>query len=151
MTAKTGKPEGEKVQRRFDPHRAAAILVDAIALGDQTTADKWQVSVKTIFRYRERMATDPVLSDTVREKVRAQSADWADVRLQFLRSTIAKLQALVALATVEHLHQVAGALKIVGDLHVVVNALGADEQQPVAHLPGPGAPADAPGEGAEPN
>lgn len=61
----------------FDRERAAAILVDALYLGDQTAAEKWKVTSRTLRNYRERLATDPVFSAIFHEKRQASGALWA--------------------------------------------------------------------------
>lgn len=114
----------------YDRDRASEVLVDAIMLGDASAADRHGCSKRTVERYRQRMATDPALSALVEEKKKAQVGEWAAARTRFLRSAIAKLETLVAGATGEQIREVAGAIKIVGDLHVVSGALNVEQPEP---------------------
>lgn len=137
----------------FDIERAAIILVDAFALGDATAAAKWKISKRTVERYRARMATDTQLSALVAEKKKAAEADWSASRVRFLRKAIAKLETLVDMATPEQIREVAGAIKIVGELEVVSSTL--DGEQPGTDSAGTAASAharfDAQAGGALPN
>lgn len=111
----------------FDRDRAARILVDAIALGDKAAADKWQVSEKTIQRYRERMQSDPDLSAFVQSILAAEAREWRKVRLNFLRTSIAKLTTLVEAASEpKHIRDVSEAIRVVGELQLASDALNVD-------------------------
>lgn len=133
--------------------RVAVIIVDAFALGDATAAAKWKISKRTVERYRARMTTDRELSRLVTEKKKAVEADWSAARVRFLRKTISKLEALVDQAGPEQIREVAGAIKIVGELEVVSSTL--DGEQPGTDSAGTAAPAharfDAQAGGALPN
>jgi len=117
---------------RFDRERAAQILVDAITLGDKTSADRHQVSEKTIQRYRARAKRDTELSARVRELGREAEHGWHFARARFLRKTLAKLESMVDDATREDFEHVINALKAAGDLDLASEALGvghSDRQQ----------------------
>jgi hypothetical protein len=127
----------------LDLDRAARVLVDAFALGDRTAADRWKISEKTVRRYRARLETDPELSALVLQKKAREEHDWRVSRMRLLRATMARLEALVADAKVEQLRDVAGVLKIVGDLEVATDVL--NREQPRPDSTGPWAPPDAAG------
>lgn len=121
--------------------RVAVIVVDAFALGDATAAAKWKISKRTVERYRARMATDRELSRLVTEKKKAVEADWSAARIRFLRRSIAKLEELVDKAGADQIREVAGAIKIVGELEVVSGTLNGE--QPGIDSAGAAAPAHA--------
>lgn len=106
-----------------DPERIIRILVDAVECGDQVACDRWGVTTRTLRRYREKMTADPRLSEAVISKSRQLDGEWRTARRVFLRSAIAKLQALIEGAGEERIREIAGAIKIVGDLEVVSGAL----------------------------
>lgn len=141
------KPKRE----RFNRERAARVLVDAITLGDRTAADRHQVTEKTVQRYRARLLTDPELSRIVQEKGRVAEHGWHFARAQFLRRTLAKLEALVDDASKNEFEHVINALKAAGELDLATEALGVgsrDRQQgpPAAKDPG-GTDAETEGDG----
>jgi hypothetical protein len=136
-TTRRGRPAKNAV----DPVRLVEILVDAACLGDTLAAQKWKITTRTVERYRVRAAADPQLSGPVAEKIRVETPDWATVRLRFLIKATAKLEMLVEKAQVENMRDVTGAVKIIGELHVVVGQLGETSkhvEQPDAPLAGQG-------------
>lgn len=88
------------------------------------------------------MRENPALAEAVSQKRAALDAGWANERRTFLKAGLAKLNELVALAGVDQIRDVAGALKIVGDLELVTNALG---EQPSPPRPSEAPSGDAPG------
>jgi hypothetical protein len=97
-------------------------------------AKRYGISEKTLQRTKARAHADAALAEAVRQKKAefAQSAQgWRQVRIRFLRKSIAKLGQLVDEATVSQIREVAGAIKIVGELEAVTQALGdEDGEQP---------------------
>jgi hypothetical protein len=108
----------------FDRDRAARILVDAIALGDRTAADRHQVAERTIVRYRQRLSVDHELSDIVRRLTKESEQGWHVARSRFLRRGLEKLMELVEAAGVSNLKDVTEALRVVGELEIAREALG---------------------------
>jgi len=98
---------------KITPDRVARLLVDASELGDEAAAAKHNVSAKTIGRYREKYADDPVVSDLVRALKESVVADWLTSAKGARARLLSKVEAL-AMAS-DDLRQVAGALKIVHD------------------------------------
>lgn len=125
----------------LDPARIATMLADADLTSDEVAAKRHGVSVRTLWRHRARLRQDPALAARVSEKRLALEADWAEERRTFLKAGLAKLNELVALAGVDQIRDVAGALKIVGDLELVTNALG---EQSSPSLSGQTTAGDAP-------
>jgi hypothetical protein len=119
----------------FDRDRALRVLVDAFDLGDATACQRHGISVRTLERYRVRLKGDPQLSEAVAQKKEELERDWRQARRRALRSGITKLEQLIQAAEVKQLRDVAGAVKILGDLEVVAGVLD-DEQQSGANPEG---------------
>ncbi|MFA5053414.1 MAG: hypothetical protein WC565_05110 [Parcubacteria group bacterium] len=105
----------------LDRERLARIIVDALDMGDKLAAENAGVCVRSVERYRSKMAEDPELAALVAEKRKSANAiseeAWHKTRVRFLRSAVAKLEELVADAKPTQIRLVAGAIKIVGELH----------------------------------
>lgn len=111
---------------KFDRDRALKILLDAQDMGDAKACKSWKITTQTLRNYRKRLADDPELLQALALK-RAELEDgWKRERLEALRFGVRRLQELMAKATVKQLRDVAGAVKILGDLQVVSTVL--DEQ-----------------------
>jgi hypothetical protein len=115
------------VSAGLDPERVAEILVDAYALGDAPAARKWSCSRRTVERYRARLKTDKVLAAIVQEKRELAEEELATLRVRFLRKALVVLEKKItkAKATV---FEVAGAVKIVGELHQLALEVEDDER-----------------------
>ncbi len=112
---------------KIAPDRVARILVDAGELGDEAAAAKHNVSAKTIGRYREKYADDPIVSGLVQRLKESVVADWLTSAKAARSRLLSKVEAL-ALGS-DDLRQVAGALKIVHDA-VLAEELLSDGRQP---------------------
>ncbi len=113
-----------------DPEYVANVLVDAVALGDNGAARKWGIHIRTVGRYRARMKVDPALAKLVTEKNAEVSHDLATLRVSFLREALDVARIKLKTST---LYEVAGAIKIVGELHATAMMIGDDgELGPVA-------------------
>lgn len=97
-----------------DPERVACVLADAFVLGDQAAARKWSMSTRTVERYRVLAKTDPKLSAAVAERNATVQHDLSVLRVAFLRDALQALRDKLPDGT---LYEVAGAIKIVGELH----------------------------------
>ena len=112
----------------FDRERAAFILIDALVMGAKKAAEKWQVTERTVENYRERLRTDPHFSAFFNRVQAKQAADWKVVRVKFLRAGITKLEELVAMAdSPKHISAVSEAVKTVGELQIVSDALNVSD------------------------
>lgn len=114
---------------------------DAFKAPGETTEDvckRYGVSTKSLQRWKKRVAADSALSAEVANKKAGRAQGWKDSRIRFLRNAIDKLEQLVAKADVTQMRDVAGAIKIVGDLEGMASALGveSDVEQPVRNQPG---------------
>jgi len=117
----------EKKTSRVDLDRAASVLLDAWMVGDRKAAERWECSERTVQNYRTRMASDPKLAELFAAKKKTNEGDWKSVRRHFLQTAIGKLALLVENATQDQIREVAGAIKIIGDLEVVTEALSPSE------------------------
>ena len=129
----------------LDREKAARILALADQAGDVEAAKHFGVSTKSISRYRARVLTDPELSRLVAEKKRefeAASSGWAEDAAGFMSRAIRKLDTLVAQAPAlpGSIREVAGAIKIVGELDITRKVLS-DGEQPGADSEGAEPPA----------
>lgn len=75
--------------------RAATILVDAAYLGDEEAAKKWKITVRTIFNYRERLKTDPKLSELFRSKRALAEGNWVGELKRGLTSAFRKATMII--------------------------------------------------------
>jgi hypothetical protein len=119
----------------FDRDRALRVLVDAFDLGDAQACARHKIALRTLQSYRKRLAHDPELAEACAQKRAELEKGWREVRLRALRSGITKLEQLIQEAEVKQLRDVAGAVKILGDLEVVAGVLD-DEQQSGANPEG---------------
>lgn len=117
---------------------AARLVADALSVGKRQAATNWKVSVRTVERHLAASLADPATAQLVAKKLEATDAEWRDVAVKFLRRGIAKLGTLIDQAGTDQIRDVAGAVKIVGELQVVREALGVD--QPGAAPQGNAAP-----------
>ena len=112
----------------FDYDRAATILIEAAYYGDQKTAARWDISERTIYRYRERLGRDDKLSDFVKRKKAAFERGWADELPSSIRAGIDYLKRAAQSADAsnpEAIHAVAGALKIQTEVALTKDVLDA--------------------------
>lgn len=108
---------------QLDRERMAWVLLDALSLGDNVAARKWKLCARTVQRYRERMRIDPELSSVVAEKAAGVEVELASLRVRFLRKALRELETKIT-APEATVYEIAGAVKIVGELHQVSEALG---------------------------
>lgn len=106
---------------------AARLVADALSVGKRQAATNWKVSVRTVERHLAASLADPATAQLVAKKLEATDGEWRDVAVEFLRKGIAKLGALIDQAGTGQIRDVAGAVKIVGELQVVREALGVDK------------------------
>lgn len=110
---------------RLDPERVACVLADALVLGDASAARKWCISKGTVQRYRRVASKQPALIAAVAAKNVEVQHELATLRVAFLREALNEMRTKMKDAT---LYEVAGAVKIVGELHQV--AMAVDDERP---------------------
>lgn len=112
---------------RLDRERAAQVLALAEQSSDQAAAKHFGITVRSVQRYRELLASDHELAAAFAEKnakLEAAAGDWAEAAVDFMLTGIQKLKQLVGEAKVENLRDVTGAVKIVGELDITRKVLG---------------------------
>lgn len=112
---------------RFKPDRAASILVEAAYSGDDQAARKWQVSVRSIANWRNRLDEEPEFAAIFHHKKEIFEANWALDLLPAIYSSIDYLKRAAQRKRYSHqmVHAVAGALKILSDVLVTKEVLDA--------------------------
>jgi hypothetical protein len=119
---------GKKPAQTVEADRLASVVLDADLLGVPRAARVNGVSEDTVRNYRKRILTRPEALEILRAKKTKLEERWVATRHQFLLRTVTKLQELCEKADKDQIREVAGAVKIVGDLHVVGGALNDGEQ-----------------------
>ena len=136
--------------------RAAAILVDAAYLGDEAAAKKWQVSVRTIKNYRDRLKVDAKLSEFFHRKRGVAEGHWSTELKRALRSVLTKAaQIAESIEVVESIELEFGgqiqrvnmdaltiliaAGKGLGEIALALEVLNAGDAHQNANAPAPGA------------
>ncbi len=109
----------------MEDERVAWVLLDALVLGDGTAARKWNCSRRTVERYRARMRVDSALAALVEEKKSGMEVELGALRVRFLRKALEKLEARIQEDGEDRasVFEIAGAVKIVGELHQVATAV----------------------------
>jgi predicted regulator of amino acid metabolism with ACT domain len=64
--------------RGFNHERAAMVLCDAVILGDRKAADKWDISLRTICNWRDRLENDEKLRNLMQEYREKQTEKWLE-------------------------------------------------------------------------
>lgn len=126
---------------------AATVLVETLFTTDEKACEKYDVSVRTLRRWRAMLPTDPVLASFVRTKKAALDAQWADVLPAAMREaaqTIAEISVAIRTDPLMRknpfaLEKLAGALKLCADVYYtgkVIDARIAPKNRPEAGLLG---------------
>lgn len=119
----------------FNSERAAMILAEASLCSDTDVADRWGVSVRTIQRYRSRLAEDAELSLLVRLKTQIFCRSWVDDAASVVKLAATQIKKRICVAQTEEdakvIHAIAGAAKIFGELNITYTAL---QENPACEL-----------------
>lgn len=107
----------------FDKDAAARILTHASLFGDVAACNKFKISRVTLFRYRKRLEGDPELKQVVATKNRLIDESWSKDANEALREGVKKLSELFKTAPQEQMRDVAGGIKILGDLLITQQAI----------------------------
>lgn len=130
--------------KKLDPYEVATILGYGDRHGDRAAAAKFNVSYRTVKRYRAaiRDGKAPELDRLVQQQKARAVNKCIDLLTETYELALRRLQEVLPEATPHH---VIGAVKIVGELALTRDALkGDDEQQPSGNQPGAAPAADAP-------
>lgn len=126
---KTGQKTGPKPTNE----RIAHIVAEYHFLGATATAKRWEISTRTIERYRVIVNKDTKLQQLVTQKKKEMAEKWIDSAGEFLNSAIAKLQELVDMAdSTDHIHAVTGSIKVIGELKLGASVLYDPSSEQVA-------------------
>lgn len=129
--------------KKLDPAEVAAILGYGDRHGDRAAAAKFNVSYRTIKRYRAaiRDGKAPELDRLVQQQKARAVNKCIDLLTETYELALKRLQEVLPEATPHH---VIGAVKIVGELALTRDALkGDDEQQSSGNQQGAAPAADA--------
>ena len=115
----------------FRYNRAARALAEADIFGVGPTAEKFNITTRSLSNWRNRALEDPILSQKYAECVDKLTKDWQEDTTLFMKTSLARLTRLAKDGTkedAEFIHALAGALKIVGEINIAVQVLfdGAD-------------------------
>lgn len=116
-----------------DPDAVARVVTDSEHLGVERAAKKHGTSKRTVERYRSVAKGDANVAALVAAKKKSIDDDWRNEAVAFLKAATEKLGVLVSMAGPEQIREVAGAIKIVGELTVAKDVLGADGEQSRPH------------------
>ena len=114
--------------KNFNAERAASILAEASLWTDTYAAKRWGVTARSISNWRKLTETDSDFSELFDRKKAAIDKAWGNEARAALRRMLRKLDDLVQEAGPEQIREVAGAVKIVGELEVTRGAIQSDEQ-----------------------
>jgi hypothetical protein len=144
--AKGGKKGGGQDDRL---HLIAEVLADAHLFGQAVALEKHGLTERSLRRYKHRLRTDGHLASLVRQKTIGLEETVRQSRLELMAATQAKLLELVAKTDVDHIRDLVGCLKIVGELQLVSGALSG--QLPAPAREGGPTPPPAAGNGGTPS
>lgn len=117
--------------RKFNYERAASALLEALLGGDQTAAEKYGVSIRSIQTWRQRLGEDAHLVEFFAIKRRAFEDGWAEELGVPIRAAARLITEAAASADAvtkrnpEFIHAIAGALKICAELKIVSKVIDA--------------------------
>lgn len=106
----------------------ARIIVEANYHGDDATCNKYDVTVRTLQRWRKRLDTDDKLSQNVALKKDAFDRDWVEDAPATLKAGMNFIKRAAQEGNPknpDHVHAVAGGMKIVSEIMAVDKYLDA--------------------------
>lgn len=108
----------------FPYEKASIILAEAELFGDKQVAVRWEISDRTIRRYRVKAASDRQLSSLVQLKKQLLGQNWRDDATKTLKIALHKLSKLIEEdGETNRIFAISGAIKIVGELKIASDAL----------------------------
>ena len=104
--------------RNFNYEKAAAVLITAIFEGDKAAADKFDISTRTVERYRKLVNTDEYLSELVAKRTTKLADNHDEMVIRANAAVIGLLERTCAStdkATSDLLHAAFGAYKVINE------------------------------------
>ena len=101
--------------RKFNPERAASLLLEAELSTDKAVLEKHGITARTLYNWRARLHEDAIFSDIFRRKKEAVEREWGAALAPAIRDGIEFLARASKEAdhkNPEVIHAIAGALKI---------------------------------------
>lgn len=119
--------------RTFKYDLAASVLLEAVLSTDEKACAKYGLTQRTLFNYRKRLAEDPKLSDMFLTKKEVFNAAWAESMPAALTQGIQALETCFkeirsdpsACKNPTVLHALAGAFRIVAEVHLTIRVIEA--------------------------
>jgi hypothetical protein len=114
--------------RVFDPEKAARALLDAALMGDGKAAKKHGVDRVTLFRWRERMASDPILQHKVSERKAMIDQKWGEELDGAIANAVDFLNRATETASPaepEAIAAITNSLKVLADIRLTVDVVNA--------------------------
>ena len=113
---------------KFPYERAATILAECEIFGDTKTSQRWDISKKTIGRYRKRMESDEQLSSLVLQKRKLLASNWSLNTTKCLNSSLEELISLVEdrESDSRRILAITNLVKVVGELRIAADVLEDD-------------------------
>lgn len=122
--------------RAFNYERAATILAEAAFVDEQKILQRYKITQRTLYNYRQRLHHDPKLSEFFVQKKSVLEREWSNELAPAIREAIRFLQQAARKADPSDpaaIHAVAGALKILSEVSItkeVIDARLAGQDRP---------------------
>ena len=132
MAKRGSKTGGDKVAgSKLSLEQQAAALAYATTCSDAQAAKQYGISVRTLANYRARLHSDPVLAELFETKRSELQAEWKQEALGALRRGLTTMTTLMERLLENEgppekgqLFEVTGAVKVLGELLTMKEALG---------------------------
>jgi len=115
-------------RKKFTDEQIAQILIEAAYRGDQQTAEKYGISPRTLYRWRDFAEKSPSLTRLMKQKKVAFERGWADEAAGALKAGLEFLKEAAQKASrtdPDVIHAVAGAVKIASEVLITREVLDA--------------------------
>ena len=134
----------KRTRKEHGPQFRAAAVAEALAGNALDVARSRRISDRTLRRWIVESKTSPQMARDVQRKSAAIEADWAEDAKRVARKILGALETLIEQAVAEchggpipdkRIYEIAGALKIVGELGITKQVMPAPAAVPVAEPP----------------
>ncbi|WP_197057660.1 hypothetical protein [Meiothermus ruber] len=112
----------------FNQELAAKVLLETLFTDEETVAQRYGITSRTIYNYRKRLLADPHFSSFFNAKKAALEREWAHELAPAIRECIAFLKRAAKAVdpkSPEAIHAVAGALKILSEVSMTREVIDA--------------------------